>query len=333
MSIPQPDLYTQKYKDISDEMLASIPKYTQKWTNHNPSDPGIVILEMLSWIMDTMLYRIDVIPEEMYVSFLRLVAGSAGLKDIESLLKKQSLDPHYTKILTLLEEVESGDKKSIEEIKSAVFTFLGSRFRAVTKEDFQILAIEATANSKDSQVKRAIVSAKGKKVEVIIVPNNWDDLLKHGNDPGYETLIKIVSDYLDPRRLIGTLVEVKRPVFTEIRMNMKVDFSPRVNDAKVKEEIKNRIRTFLDPFEGGDQGNGWAYGRPLTIYEIAHLVEDTNGVIKICTLTFDNNEDLEVKETEGFFDPIIESIESKVYNVIESEFDPKIYNHNLKGRI
>ncbi|MGB9939415.1 hypothetical protein [Methanosarcina sp.] len=312
MSIPQPDLYIKKYKDISDELLESIPKYTEKWTNHNPSDPGIVILEMLAWITDTTLYRIDRTPEEMYVSFLRLVAGSAGLEDVKNLLETNP-DCHYKKILTLLKKVESGEKISIEEIKSTVFTFLGSRFRAVTEEDFQMLAIEATDES-PHKVKRAIVSAKGKKVEIIVVPDNWHELLKAENHAGYEGLIKIVSDYLDPRRLIGTAIDIKRPAFTEVKIYMKIDISSKLNNDKVTKKIKEKICNFLDPIVGGDQGNGWPYGRSLTIYEIAQVIENTEGVEKIYTVNFDGNDKLEVKEAEGFFDPTV-IIEPKEYNV------------------
>lgn len=333
MPIPQPDLYIKKYKDISDEMLTSIPKYTERWTNHNPSDPGIVILEMLAWISDTILYRIDKAPEEMYLSFLRLIAGSAGFEDVDSLLNKPDIDCHYKKILTLLkkleEELENGSKISIEETKPAVLTFLSSRFRAVTEEDFKMLAIEATDDS-SPKVKRAIVSTKRNKVEVIIVPENWHELLKAENDVSYEKLSKKVSDYLDPRRLIGTVVDVKVPVFTDVIIDASIDISPKLNNDKVKKKIKEEICNFLDPFVGGDQGNGWPYGRLLTIYEIAQIIENTEGVEKIFTLEFNGNKGL-IKETEGFFHPII-YIKFKEYNVTTQTFVPNINKYNTEEK-
>ena len=109
MTIPQPKLYTKNFKDISNEMITSVPKYTNKWTNHNPSDPGITILEMLAWIGDTTLYRIDRMPEEANISFLRLVAGASGPEDVESLLRKQETDRSHRKILSLLREIEKGN--------------------------------------------------------------------------------------------------------------------------------------------------------------------------------------------------------------------------------
>lgn len=317
MSIPLPNLYTKKFNDISDEMLAAIPKYTDKWTNHNPSDPGITILEMLAWIADTTLYRIDRIPEETYTTFLRLVAGAAGSEDVENLLKKSDLDHSHKKILTLLKEVEDGKEKTVEEIKAAVLIFLSSRFRAVTEEDFCGLAIEATdQNDSSLKVKRAIVSSKGTKVEIIVVPDNWaeyEDLTKYEDEKlpetekeaRYKVLTGQVTDYLSPRKLIGTVIEVKRPVFTPVKIDIKILSSPHMRFENVAEDVINGIRNYLDPFVGGPEGKGWPYGKSLTVYKVAQLVEETEGVEITISLLFDGDKDLKVKETGGFFVPTV----------------------------
>lgn len=314
MSIPQPNLHTKKFKDISDEILTSIPKYTDKWTNHNPSDPGITILEMLAWIADTTLYRIDRIQEKTYVSFLRLVAGAAGPEDVESLLKEPDLDRSHQKILSLLKEVENGKEKSVEEIKAAVLVFLSSRFRAVTEEDFRSLAIEATDSDVfSSKVKKAVVSSKGTKVEIIIVPDNWaeyedEKLPEAERNARYGGLVKQVSDYINPRRLIGTIIEVKKPVFTSVKIDIKIISSPHLKYENVEEDVKNRIINYLDPFVGGPAGKGWPYGKTLTVYKIAQLVEETEGVERTASLSFDENKGLTARETGGFIVPMVNVI-------------------------
>ncbi|MGB9927639.1 MAG: hypothetical protein ACPK85_04470 [Methanosarcina sp.] len=323
MSIPLPNLYTKKFNDISDEMLAAIPKYTDKWTNHNPSDPGITILEMLAWIADTTLYRIDRIPEETYITFLRLVAGAAGSEDVDNLLKKldldqkSDLDHSHKKILTLLKEVEDGKEKTVEEIKAAVLVFLSSRFRAVTEEDFCSLAIEATdQNDSSPKVKRAIVSSKGTKVEIIIVPDNWaeyEDLTKYEDEKlpktekeaRYKVLTDQVTDYLSPRKLIGTVIKVKIPVFSPVKIDIEILSSPHMRFENVAEDVINGIRNYLDPFVGGPEGKGWPYGKSLTVYKVAQLVEETEGVEIMISLIFDGDKDLKVKETGGFFVPTV----------------------------
>ncbi len=306
MSIPLPNLYIKKYKDISNEMLESIPKYTDKWTNHNPSDPGITILEMLAWIGETILYRIDRIPEETYISFLRLVAGAADLEDVKELLKDSDLDSSHRHVLELLKEVECGKEKSVEEIKASVLIFLNSHYRAVTEEDFRKLSIEATAETANlgnssPKVKRAIVSARSRKVEIVVVPDVWveyEGLPETEKEAKYEALIKKVYDYLYPRRLIGTIVEVKKPVFTPIKISIKIVSSTHVKFETVEEDVKSRIKNYLDPLTGGPEGKGWPYGRLLTVYEISQVVEETEGVERTCSILFDD-EDLNEKKNGG----------------------------------
>ena len=109
MSLPLPDLANKNYKVIIDEMTSSIPKYSSNWTNYNASDPGITILELLSWIAEMDLYRINNITKESYVNFLRLVAGASGDK-VDKLLDILKQDPnsdrYHKKVLELLKKIE-----------------------------------------------------------------------------------------------------------------------------------------------------------------------------------------------------------------------------------
>ena len=71
--IPSPKLDDRKYKDIVEEALGLIPRYAPDWTNHNPSDPGITLLELASWMTDTILRRLNRVPEKNYIAFLNLL--------------------------------------------------------------------------------------------------------------------------------------------------------------------------------------------------------------------------------------------------------------------
>lgn len=294
MPIQLPNLDTKTYQEISDEMIASIPKYTDRWTNHNPSDPGIAILELLSWIAETAFYRINRIPDDSYIEFLRLVAGASGADDVEHLLKVPYLDKSHKKILKFLKKIEEGNKKSTAEIKAAAVQFLMSHYRAVTEDDFRQLAIEATANEMEghhAKVKRTIVykSSGEEKVEIIIVSDS---------EGSYNDLITLVKDYLHPRKLIGTKIEVKQPVYTDVSIDIKVVCHHYAIPKKVEENIKDRILKHLDPFVGGDEETGWPYKRPLTVYEIDQIVEETDGVKRAEYIKFDKKE-LPVKVIDG----------------------------------
>ena len=296
MTIQLPDRDTRTYDDILGEMIASIPKYTDKWTNHNPSDPGITILELLSWIEETTLYRINRIPEESYVNFLRLVAGASGVAEVDRMLNDPGIYRYHRQILEFLKEVEEGDNKSIAEIKEAALRFLKSRYRAVTEDDFCQLAIEAA-----DEVRRAIIYRSGdnEKVEIVIVSESGE---------GYEELTQVVTDYLNPRKLIGTIIKVKRPVYTDVAIEIRVVCYHYATPKKVEKEVRDSILKHLDPFVGGDEGTGWPYGRPLTVYEIAQIVEETGGVRQSELVRFDRGE-MNVKKIDGLVNVVSINIE------------------------
>jgi hypothetical protein len=305
MPITLPDLDTKTYQDIVDEMLASIPNYTDKWTNYNVSDPGITILEMLCWITEATLYRINKIPDASYVNFLRLLAGVCGIDDINRLLADPNLFRSHRDILEFLREIETGNEKNIIDMKAAALNFLNSRYRAVTKEDFRELAIEATESEElenitnRAKVERAIVdqSIKEEKVRIIIVSNRRDK---------YKALIEQVEEYLDPRRLIGTVVEVASPVYTDVGIHVKIELTSYEKLEIIRENVRTGILNYFDPLTGGSNGSGWPYGRPLIIYEVVQVVEDTNGVKRIVSVVIDNDDDLRIKAIDGLIDVSVE---------------------------
>lgn len=53
--------------------LRNIPKYSETWTNHNYSDPGITLLELFSWLGDSYLYSLDQLTAKHYLSYLKLL--------------------------------------------------------------------------------------------------------------------------------------------------------------------------------------------------------------------------------------------------------------------
>jgi len=50
-----------------------IPQYCPEWTDHNTSDPGIALLEVFAWMTDLMLFRVNQVPEKMFIKFLDMI--------------------------------------------------------------------------------------------------------------------------------------------------------------------------------------------------------------------------------------------------------------------
>lgn len=73
MPIRVPSLDDRSFQNLVDEVLARIPAHTPEWTNPAPGDPGRTIVELFAWLTDTLLYRVNLIPERQRLAFLRLL--------------------------------------------------------------------------------------------------------------------------------------------------------------------------------------------------------------------------------------------------------------------
>lgn len=73
MPIPVPNLDDRSYDDLVREALARIPAHTPEWTNPAPGDPGRTLVELFAWLTDTLLYRVNLIPEKQRLAFLNLL--------------------------------------------------------------------------------------------------------------------------------------------------------------------------------------------------------------------------------------------------------------------
>lgn len=73
MPISPPNLDDRSFKSLIDEAKARIPTYTPEWTNFNDSDPGMTLVQLQAWLTETLLYRVNRLPELAYVNFLNLI--------------------------------------------------------------------------------------------------------------------------------------------------------------------------------------------------------------------------------------------------------------------
>lgn len=71
--LPKPNLDDRDYEDLVKECLLRIPRYCPEWTNYNPSDPGVTLIELFAWLTDQMLSRFNQVPTRNYITFLELL--------------------------------------------------------------------------------------------------------------------------------------------------------------------------------------------------------------------------------------------------------------------
>ena len=71
--LPVPNLDDRTFQDIADEAVKLIPRYCPKWTDYNPSDPGITLIELFAWMTELIIYRLNRVPDKNYMAFLNLI--------------------------------------------------------------------------------------------------------------------------------------------------------------------------------------------------------------------------------------------------------------------
>lgn len=73
MPIPYYKLDDRGFDDLVKEMLERIPAHTPEWNSPQVGDPGRTLIDLFAWLGDTLLYRVNLIPERQRLVFLRLL--------------------------------------------------------------------------------------------------------------------------------------------------------------------------------------------------------------------------------------------------------------------
>src|ERR1700687_3903164 len=73
MSLPSPILDDRNFEQLLRECQALIGERCPEWTDRTPHDPGIVLLELFAFLTDTLIYRLNQLPQKAYIEFLRLL--------------------------------------------------------------------------------------------------------------------------------------------------------------------------------------------------------------------------------------------------------------------
>ncbi len=169
------------------------------------------------------------------------------------------------------------DLEDMESLKSRAAGIFKSMDRAVTREDYEWLALESS-----SSVARARClprcGTKG-EVVVIVVPTASTVAGDSADKPiPSPELLRRVREYLDERRLIGTLLRVEGPVYRPIALRVRLAIKKTCSDVQaLKDEAELRIRRALHPISGGE-GKGWPFGVPLTPAAVFDALEGLTGL-------------------------------------------------------
>lgn len=69
----EPKLDDRSFEELYRELRLRSRIYTSEWTNFNDSDPGATLLQLVTWLSEMMLVRMNKIPRKNYVKFLKML--------------------------------------------------------------------------------------------------------------------------------------------------------------------------------------------------------------------------------------------------------------------
>jgi predicted phage baseplate assembly protein len=175
------------------------------------------------------------------------------------------------------------DAEPLSHARQRASMEIRTRYRAVTADDFEFLAGEASP-----RVARAVClpPGDGGPIGLHIVPRvePADRQLAYAELVPDAELLKEVAEYLDERRLIGTTVQLQSCRFRGLSVVVNLQASPTADTGRVEEDVSHALYTYLNPLVGGSAtgfGGGWPFGRALNqgeLYGVVHAVEGVEFV-------------------------------------------------------
>lgn len=300
MALTLPELDDRTYDDLTEEARSLLVTYAPALTNHNASDPLVTLTELFAYLADVMLFRLNTVTDANRTAFLRLLNGP----DFQAPASHAGLDAEVRRSVNLLRSVD----------------------RAVTAADYESLALAADPAGRVARARcvpgfnlslataAARATASPGVVSVVIVPAAGAPLAE---------LIPVVVNYLEPRRLLATRVQVVGPRLVPLRVRVTVRLLP---DAPVKAaesatqamqvRVRDALTRYLDPLVGRD-GHGWPFGRSVNVSEIYRLIDTLPGVDFVVRST-DPGTQLQLDElitTAEFADRLVRNEDNELVSI------------------
>ncbi|WP_433679898.1 putative baseplate assembly protein [Nocardia sp. CA-119907] len=73
MTLPAPNLDDRSFQGLVDDAKRYVQQHCPEWSDHNVSDPGVTLLETYAMVVDQLLYRLNRVPDRLYLKFLELL--------------------------------------------------------------------------------------------------------------------------------------------------------------------------------------------------------------------------------------------------------------------
>lgn len=275
MPIPLPDLDDRSYAELTALAREQIPALLPEWTNYNPSDPGIILVELLAWLTEMLLYQVNQIPDASTENFLKLINGPAGPQG------RMPLNAAIRQTILGLRE----------------------RYRAVTADDYEWLALHAWPATDEAKrlpgggriarvrcVPRRDLSASGPArrdpapahMSLVVLPEPMPfppgaagrpEPGPGVQDPPADELHEALWRFFDGRRTLTTRHHVGGPGYVPIKVSADLGLRRDAPPGDALDAAHEALKIHFHPLTGGSDGKGWPFGRAAYASEASAVLQ------------------------------------------------------------
>ncbi|GAA4923804.1 putative baseplate assembly protein [Actinoplanes utahensis] len=173
------------------------------------------------------------------------------------------------------------DGETVTEARTRGPLQLRAQDRAVTAADYELLARQAAPAAARVRCLPAGDGSDAGGVRLLVVPAAvpdeagrlpFEDLV-----PGDDMLAAIAAD-LDRRRPIGARLVVEPPYYQGVTVVARLRPRPDVSAVRLRVQAEGALYRYLDPLQGGPDGHGWPFGRPVHSGEVFGVLQRLPGV-------------------------------------------------------
>jgi predicted phage baseplate assembly protein len=210
------------------------------------------------------------------------VRGNVGERTLTVL--KSSI-PYVAWVTNFETAIGGTDSESLGHAKLRAPDVLKGRTRAVTAEDFEYLAYEAS--SEVARAKCMIPKSAEEKggvspgmVRLLIVPKVPSSGVQISKEQLVitERLQRRIMDHLDERRLLTVQLAVSSPYYRWVIVQAKVKAKAKTDSKRVKIEVERKLYQYISPVGDGMDDTGWPFGRDILASDLFSVIQGLPGV-------------------------------------------------------
>jgi predicted phage baseplate assembly protein len=173
------------------------------------------------------------------------------------------------------------DGETVDNAKLRGPMTLRTLYRAVVPADYEQLAREAAPQTARVCCVPAAADDPTAVIRLLVVPAvpagdggriRFEDLVPS------EGTLRSISAYLDERRPIGARVLVQPPLYQGVTVVASIQVARGTAVERVRADALAALYRYFNPLNGGPDGRGWPFGRPVQAGEAFAVLQRVPGV-------------------------------------------------------